>query len=100
MPGLTFRKPRLPSHYYVLFERPDSKGEEVLRFVSERRKIKIKGHSFREFQQYVIPLLDGRHTLEDIQAEVADAFRPEDLEAGLQVLADQGLLEEALDAPA
>jgi adenylyltransferase/sulfurtransferase len=99
MSRLTYRKPRLPSHYYVLFEPPDSKGEEVLRFVSERRRITIKGHSFREFQQYVIPLLDGRHTLDDIEAKVADVFRPEDLEAGLRVLADQELLEETPDVP-
>jgi len=98
MSRITYRKPRLPSHYYVLLEPPDSKGEEVLRFVSERRKIKIKGHSFREFQQYVIPLLDGRHTLEEIEAKVADVFRPEDLEAGLQILAEQDLLEESTDA--
>ena len=76
MPTIKFHKPRLPGHYYVLFEPPDGKGEEVLRFVSERKKIEIKEHSFREFQQYVIPLLDGSHTLEEIEAEVADVFRP------------------------
>jgi adenylyltransferase/sulfurtransferase len=92
-------RPRLPSHYYVWFEPPDDKGDEVLHFVSERRKIKLKGHSFREFQQYVLPLLDGRHTVAEIQAEVADLFAPEDLEAGLKLLAEQNLLEDAAASP-
>lgn len=94
MPTLMYRKPRLPSSYYVLFEPPDSDGEEVLRFISERRRIKLKGHSFREFQQYVIPLLDGRHSLEEIEEAVADVFRPQDLEAALQLLAEHNLLED------
>lgn len=57
----------------------------------------LKGHSFREFQQYVIPLLDGRHTVEEIARETSAVFRPEDLTAGLQLLADQNLLEDAAD---
>lgn len=100
MPTLKFRKPRLPSSYYVLFEPPDSKGDEVLRFVSERRRIKIKGHSFREFQEYVLPLLDGRHSIEEIEHAASDVFRPQDLEAALQLLGDHNLLEEGVDASA
>jgi bacteriocin biosynthesis cyclodehydratase domain-containing protein len=99
MSRLKYLRPRLPSHYYVLSEPPDAKGEEILCFVSERRRIKLKGHSFREFHQYVVPLLDGRHSLDEIEAEVADMFRTEDLEAGLQLLADQNLLEDAAEAP-
>ncbi len=94
-----FRKPRLPSHFYVLVDPPDESGEEVLRFNSECRKIKLRGHSFREFQQEVIPLLDGNHTLEEIQAAVADTFEPEDLNACLQFLIEQNLLEDAEDSP-
>jgi len=95
MPQLKYQRPRLPSHYYVLSEPPDARGEEILRFVSDRRRIKLKGHLFREFHQYVVPLLDGRHSFEEIATEVADLFQPEDLEAGLQLLADQNLLEDA-----
>lgn len=89
-----FRRPRIPSHYYIWFEPPDNSGDEVLNFVSERRRVKLKGHSFREFQQAVIPLLDGQHTLEEIQQAVADLFSPADLEQGLQLLAEQNLLED------
>ncbi len=87
-------RPRLPSHYYVWSEPPDSKGDEALYFVSERRKIKLKGHSFREFERRVIPLLDGHHTLEDIGRKVEDVFALNDLEAGLDLLASQSLLED------
>ena len=78
------KKPRLPSHYYIRFEPPDSSGDEVLFFTSERRNIKLKGRSFREFLQVVVPILDGQHTLEEIEAEVSAQFSPKDLEQGLQ----------------
>ncbi len=92
-----FTKPRLPSHYYVWSEPPDDSGDESLHFVSERRRIKLKGHSFREFERRVIPLLDGEHTLEDIGRHVEDVFAFDDLAAGLDLLASQSLLE---DGPA
>ena len=97
MPRLRYERPRVPSSYYVLFEPPDSAGDEVLRFISERRRIKLKGHSFREFREYVMPLLDGQHTLEEIERAVADVFRPQDLAAALQLLADHNLLEDGID---
>lgn len=97
MPTPKFNRPRLPTHYYIWFEPPDRSGDEVLRFASVRRRIKLKGHSFREFQQLVIPLLDGRHTLPEIEAKVADVFAPQDLEAGLQLLAEHNLLQDASD---
>jgi bacteriocin biosynthesis cyclodehydratase domain-containing protein len=90
-----FERPLLPSHFYVWTEPPDSAGDEVLRFVSERRRVKLKGHSFREFEQRVIPLLDGRHTIEEIEQAVADVFAPADLAAGLDLLAEQKLLIDA-----
>ncbi|HJR05674.1 MAG TPA: TOMM precursor leader peptide-binding protein [Pyrinomonadaceae bacterium] len=90
-----FNRPKLPNNIYVWFEPPDSSGDEVLHFVSERKRIKLKGHSFREFQQLVIPLLDGQHTLQEIEQSVADVFAPEDLEAGLQLLATHNLIEDA-----
>jgi adenylyltransferase/sulfurtransferase len=95
---LKFRMPRLPSHFYVLCEPPDNKGDEVLRFISERRRIKLKGHYFREFRDYVIPLLDGRHSVEDIQRDVADIFRPQDLEEGLALLEKHNLLDDGAGA--
>ena len=94
-----FRKPRLPSHYYVWAEPPDESGDEALHFVSERRSVKLKGHSFREFQQLVVPLLDGRHWLEEIQNAVQDRFRPQDLADCLQLLEAQNLIEEGDHGP-
>jgi len=92
-----FNRPRVPTHYYIWFEPPDEAGDEILRFASTRRRIKLKGTAFREFQQRVIPLLDGRHTLADIQAQVADVFSAADIEAGLQLLADNNLLRDTGD---
>lgn len=87
-----FNRPRLPTHYYVWSEPPDESGDEVLYFASAQRRVKLKGHSFREFEQYVIPLLDGRHTFQEIAESVADVFDAEDLAAGLRLLADHRLL--------
>jgi adenylyltransferase/sulfurtransferase len=95
MSTVKFNRPKLPSNIYVWFEPPDSSGDEVLHFVSERKRVKLKGHSFREFQQLVIPLLDGEHTLLEIEQAVADVFAPEDLEAGLELLAVNNLIEDA-----
>ena len=92
-----FNRPKLPTHYYVWSEPPDHSGDEVLYFASAQRRIKIKGHSFREFEQYVIPLLDGRHTFQEIAENVADVFDAEDLAEGLRLLAEQHLLTDADD---
>ena len=89
-----FHKPLLPSHYSIWFEPPDELGDEVLHIVSERRSLKLKGQSFREFQKRVIPLLDGLHTLPEIQVQTADIFRAEDLEAALNMIGEHGLLAE------
>src|SRR5262249_5518998 len=87
-----------PSHYYIWFEPPGDSGDEVLHFVSRRRRIKLKGQFFREFQQLVIPLLDGRHTVEEIEQKVAGVFEPRDLETALRLLADENLIDEG-DSP-
>jgi bacteriocin biosynthesis cyclodehydratase domain-containing protein len=91
---LRYRNPRLPSCYYVLCDPPDSAGDEVLRFISERRRITLKGFAFREFHQRVIPLLDGRRSVEEIRSAVSDIFRPQDLDAALDLLAEHRLLED------
>ena len=84
---------RIPSHYYVYCDPPDKAGEEVLHFISPNRRIKLKGHSFREFVQHVMPMLDGRHSFPEIHTEVSDLFAEDDLAAALDLLADNGLLE-------
>lgn len=95
MPISQFRKPLLPSHYSIWVDPPDEAGDEVLHIVSERRSLKLKGHSFREFRKNVIPLLDGSHTLEEIQSATQNIFRPEDLSECLGLLGDQGIIVEA-----
>ncbi len=42
-----------------------------------------------------MPLLDGTHTLEEIQTATADLFRGEDLAQTVALLAGQGVLVEA-----
>src|SRR5438270_795957 len=94
-----FNRPRLPTHYHVWSEPPDQSGDEVLYFASAQRRVKLKGHSFREFEQYVVPLLDGRHTFQEIAESVADVFDAEDLAAGLRLLAEHHLLTDADGQP-
>ena len=94
MPISPPHNPLLPSHYSVWYEPPDESGDEILHIVSERRSLKLKGRSFREFYQRVVPILDGRHTLEEIQERTADVFRPEDLAESLAMLAQQGVVVE------
>jgi bacteriocin biosynthesis cyclodehydratase domain-containing protein len=95
MPMSLFRKPLLPSHYSVWFDPPDEAGDEALHIVSERRALKLKGHSFREFRTRVVPLLDGSHTLEQIQLATQDVFQPQDLIECIDLLSAQGVLVEA-----
>lgn len=94
MPIGESRRFRIPTHYYVYCNPPDKTGEEALHFVSSHRRVKIRGRSFREFMQNVIPLLDGRHTVKEIQAEVEDLFQADDLSACFDLLSEQGLLED------
>jgi bacteriocin biosynthesis cyclodehydratase domain-containing protein len=95
MSDFPYGRPQLPSHYYILCEPPDAKGEEVLRFVSDTRAVKIKGRSFRDFQLRVVPLLDGTHSFDDIAEAVGDLFERAELQAALTLLADQNLLRDA-----
>ena len=88
-------KPLLPGHYSLWFDPPDDSGDEVLHIVSERRTLKLKGKAFREFKNVVVPLLNGRHTVEEIQAATSDLFRPDDLADCLELLSAQGVLVEA-----
>ena len=93
---ISLQNPLLPTHYSVWFDPPDEAGDEVLHFVSERRSLKLKGRSFREFHQRVIPMLNGKHSIEEIESATADIFPADELRDALEVLADQGIL---IDAP-
>jgi bacteriocin biosynthesis cyclodehydratase domain-containing protein len=95
MPTTPLNKPLLPGHYSLWFDPPDEAGDEVLHIVSERRSLKLKGKAFREFKNAVVPLLNGRHTVEEIQVATRELFRPEDLAECLDLLSAQGVLVEA-----
>ena len=88
-------KPRLLRHLTLRVEPPGSDGEEVLVFTSARRRVAMKGHSFREFAELVVPLLDGRLTLAEIQERVAGTFSGKDLGTCIDLLLRQQLLEDA-----
>ena len=89
---ISLQKPLLPTHYSVWFDPPDEAGDEVLHFVSERKSLKLKGRSFREFHQRVVPLLDGKHSIEEIETATADIFPADELRDALGVLAEQGIV--------
>lgn len=91
----SLQNPLLPTHYSVWFDPPDERGDEVLHFVSERRSLKLKGRSFREFHQRVIPMLNGKHSIEEIETATADIFPGDELRDALGLLADQGIVVDA-----
>lgn len=89
------KRPRLIPNYYVRLEPGPTGGDDALIFTSGRREIRLAGTSFSEFLAEVIPRLDGRHTLDDIQREVDGKFNPDDVGRALTLLEDQRLLEDA-----
>src|SRR4051794_36411032 len=98
MPMSGRMRPRLPSHYYVLYEPPDERGDERLQFVSQRRRIEVKGTMLREFRNEVLPLLDGRHTLDEIKGLVAETLRPGSVDEAISLLEGQNIvIADALD---
>jgi bacteriocin biosynthesis cyclodehydratase domain-containing protein len=88
-------KPLLPRQFNVRFEPPRNGGEEALVFASERRRLVVRGHSFREFLARVVPLLDGSRTLQEIQDAVADVFEPQDVAESLSLLVQHQIVEDA-----
>ncbi|MFL6452366.1 MAG: TOMM precursor leader peptide-binding protein [Bryobacteraceae bacterium] len=92
------QKLRIPTHYYVYSDPPDQEGDETLHFVSAHRRVRMRGHSFREFVQKVVPLLNGTRTVEEIHKEVADLFAAEDLHACLEMLGNHGMLEDVTES--
>lgn len=66
-----------------------------MHFVSHRRSIKLKGRAFGDFVRVIVPLLDGHHTVEEIGREAQDVFSASDLEAALDLLAENNLIRES-----
>jgi len=71
------------ANYYVRLEPGPAGGEDALIFTSGRREIRLAGKSFGEFLARVVPLLDGRRTLGEIQESIADVFSAADVERAL-----------------
>jgi molybdopterin-synthase adenylyltransferase len=93
-------KPLLSRHYSIWVDPPDESGDEVMYVVSEHRSLKLKGVSFREFRDRVLPLLDGAHTVDVIAAATDDVFSRDDLMSSLAVLEEHGVVVDAADQSA
>ena len=89
----------LRPHYTLHSEPPDASGEEAIIFVSEARRVVVKGRNFREFVNRVVPLLNGTRSLDEIHSLVADVFALTDLEGALRLLIAQGIIEDADSYP-
>ena len=81
----------------MLAEPSGESGEGFLYFVSERRRIKVQASHALQFSERVIPLLDGKHTVDEIQAIVSGIFTPQELKQSLEVLAAHQLLQDSQD---
>lgn len=87
--------PKLPGYFYSWMDPPDDNGEEALNFVSTRRRMRLKGHGFREFQQYVAPMLDGNHTLHEIEEEASNSFGAQEIRDAIELLMKHKLIVDA-----
>lgn len=88
----------LPCFVHWTEEAGTTDPEDVLRLMSWRRTLTLKGSAFKTFQDRVIPLLDGHHAVPDICGAVADVFEPEDVIGALNMLVTQGVVVEGADA--
>jgi adenylyltransferase/sulfurtransferase len=88
-------KPLLLRHYRVHFEPAAGDEEEALVFTSEGKRLVIRGRSLELFLERVVPLLDGRSSVEEIEAQTADVFDPRQLEQSLELLTANRVVEDA-----
>jgi len=88
------KKPRLPAYFHVLTEPAGESGETFLYFISQRRRIKVQTARAQEFRERVIPLLDGRHTVEEIEADLAGVLTSQELKQGLELLSAHHILQD------
>jgi molybdopterin-synthase adenylyltransferase len=88
-------KPLLLKHYRIRLEPAEDDGEQTLVFTSEDNRLVIRGRSFPEFLERVVPLLDGRRTLDQVTEKASDLFERDDLEQTIVLLAEQGIVADA-----
>jgi bacteriocin biosynthesis cyclodehydratase domain-containing protein len=86
-------KPLLPKHYRVRVEDGGDGGRLV--FTSENRRVFIAGQSLGLFAERVLPLLDGRRTLAEIQDLVAADFGASAVERAVSLLERHRIVEDA-----
>jgi bacteriocin biosynthesis cyclodehydratase domain-containing protein len=96
-------RPWLATHVDVRVDPPDAEGVERMIIRTSRRRIVLKGTSLAAFREEVLPLLDGRHSVEEILRATGGSFAEEALRRSLDMLARHGLLQdqpldESLDA--
>jgi bacteriocin biosynthesis cyclodehydratase domain-containing protein len=90
-------RPQLLRHYRVRFEPSTNGAEDTLVFRSENRRVAIRGRRLEAFLDEVVPLLDGRHELDDIVRRSSRTFEPEDVEQTIALLVEQRVAVDAGD---
>ncbi|MDX8353929.1 TOMM precursor leader peptide-binding protein [Cognatiyoonia sp. IB215182] len=93
------RKPLLPKCFLHWTEAANGHEDETLRFVSWRRNLTLQGQSFREFEEVVVPLLNGQLDIDAICDKAGHLFSKSDLLASLNTLVQQGILVEGDGVP-
>ncbi|SFR52898.1 ThiF family protein [Yoonia tamlensis] len=88
------QKPLLPACFLHWTETGGANDEDVFRILSWRRSLTLKGKSFHSFEETVLPLLTGTHTVDQICEKVAHVFQKDDVVASLRMLATQGIVVE------
>jgi bacteriocin biosynthesis cyclodehydratase domain-containing protein len=84
---------RLPTHYRVWLSTSTSHYEETLIFSSGRRTIAVEGKKLSAFYRYVLPLLDGTNTLEELKMRGCGELSQAEIEHFIELLAHHNLLD-------
>ena len=92
-------RPRLSRHHYLRLEKAGDSGADALVFSSARRDIRLLGRNFQAFLDLLVPLLDGTRTQEQLLHQLDGKLTSDSVLATLDLLAGQGLLEDAAQDP-
>jgi bacteriocin biosynthesis cyclodehydratase domain-containing protein len=79
----------------VRFAASTNGAEDTLVFRSENRRVVIRGRRLEAFLDEVVPLLDGRHELDDIVRQSSSTFEPDDVEHTIALLVEQRVAVDA-----
>ena len=93
-------RPRLSRRHYVRLDKAGNGGEDALLFSSARRDIRLLGRNVQAFLDRLAPLLDGTRTQTQLLRDLDGTLTSDSVIAALELLAGQGLLDDAaLDPP-